>query len=89
MTLTSHTPAHSQFTTVAPFRAWRGSRLPVARGPERATIEIRLFAEPRIIRLLSRNASFRSDFQPLKTKTAALGLPGLRFWSGSTATRTH
>ena len=39
MTLTSHTSAHSVTTTVAPFRAWRDSRLAVARGPVRATIE--------------------------------------------------
>jgi hypothetical protein len=38
VTLTSHTPAHSVTTTVAPFRAWRGSRLAVARGPMRDTI---------------------------------------------------
>ncbi len=41
VTLTSHTSAHSVTTTVAPFRAWRGSRLAVARGPVRATIEAR------------------------------------------------
>ena len=39
VTLTSRTSAHSVTTTVAPFRAWRGSRLAVARGPVRATIE--------------------------------------------------
>jgi len=41
VTLTSRTSAHSVTTTVAPFRAWRGSRLAVARGPVRATIEAR------------------------------------------------
>ena len=35
----SHTSAHSITATVAPFRAWRGSRLAVARGPMRGTIE--------------------------------------------------
>ena len=30
---TSHTPAHDTDATVAPFRAWRGLRLLVARGP--------------------------------------------------------
>ena len=39
MTPSSHTSAHSVTTTVAPFRAWRGSRLTVARGPKGATIE--------------------------------------------------
>ena len=39
VTLTSHTSAHSVTTTVAPFRAWRDSRLAVARGPVRDTIE--------------------------------------------------
>jgi hypothetical protein len=38
-TLNSHTSAHSVTTTVAPFRAWRGSQLAVARGPKRATVE--------------------------------------------------
>jgi hypothetical protein len=41
VTPTSHTSAHSVTTTVAPFRAWRDSRLAVARGPVRATIEAR------------------------------------------------
>jgi hypothetical protein len=41
VTPTSRTSAHSVTTTVAPFRAWRGSRLAVARGPVRATIEAR------------------------------------------------
>ena len=39
VTLTSHTSAHSITATVAPFRAWRDSRLAVARGPMRDTIE--------------------------------------------------
>jgi len=39
MTPSSHTSAHSVTTTVAPFRAWRGSRLAVARGPKGATIK--------------------------------------------------
>ncbi len=30
---TSHTPAHDTDATVAPFRAWRGLRPLVARGP--------------------------------------------------------
>jgi len=30
---TSHTPAHDTDATVAPFRAWRGLRLLIARGP--------------------------------------------------------
>ena len=38
-TQSSHTPAPESATTVAPFRAWRSSRLIVARGPERVTIE--------------------------------------------------
>lgn len=29
----SHIPAHASITTVAPFRAWRGSRSSVAGGP--------------------------------------------------------
>ncbi len=29
----SHTPAHDVTATVAPFRAWRGSQLIIARGP--------------------------------------------------------
>ncbi len=37
-TLNSHIPAHASITTVAPFRAWRGSRYRVARGPSRVTI---------------------------------------------------
>ncbi|GGY40666.1 hypothetical protein GCM10011297_11990 [Bacterioplanes sanyensis] len=37
MTPTSHTPAHESTATVAPFRAWRGLQLIVARGPMRAT----------------------------------------------------
>ena len=41
MTPTSHTPAHSVTATVAPFRAWRGSQLTVARRPMGATIEAR------------------------------------------------
>jgi hypothetical protein len=39
VTPTSHTSAHSVTTTVAPFRAWRGSRLAVARGPVGVTIK--------------------------------------------------
>ena len=39
VTPTSHTSAHSVTTTVAPFRAWRDSRLAVARGPMRDTIK--------------------------------------------------
>jgi hypothetical protein len=39
MTPNSHTSAHSVTTTVAPFRAWRGSWLAVARGPKGATIK--------------------------------------------------
>lgn len=35
----SHTTAHESAVTVAPFRAWRGSRLVIARGPARDTIE--------------------------------------------------
>ena len=35
----SHTPAHNVTATVAPFRAWRGSQLIIARGPTGATIE--------------------------------------------------
>jgi hypothetical protein len=38
-TQTSHTPAHESVATVAPFRAWRGSRHIVARGPEWVTID--------------------------------------------------
>ena len=38
-TLNSRTSAHSVTTTVAPFRAWRGSQLAVAKGPKRATVE--------------------------------------------------
>jgi len=38
-TQTSHTPAHDVTTTVAPFRAWRGSQLIIARGPARVTIK--------------------------------------------------
>ena len=36
--LPSHTSAHNFIATVAPFRAWRGLRLAVAKGPERVTI---------------------------------------------------
>ena len=36
--LSSHTPAHDVAVTVAPFRAWRGSQLTIARGPTRTTI---------------------------------------------------
>ncbi len=49
VTQTSHTPAHDVTTTVAPLRAWRGSRLIIAGGPIRATIA----KEARIIRALS------------------------------------
>ena len=30
----SHIPAHAATTTVAPFRAWRGSQFSVAGGPK-------------------------------------------------------
>jgi len=40
MTPASHISAPNVPDTVAPFRAWRGSQLIVARGPTRATIEI-------------------------------------------------
>ena len=46
MTPNSHTSAHSVTTTVAPFRAWRGLQLAVARGPKGVTIE----SKRRIIR---------------------------------------
>ena len=36
---TSHTSAPEITTTVAPFRAWRGLQLIVAKGPMQATIE--------------------------------------------------
>jgi hypothetical protein len=45
VTPTSHTSAHSITTTVAPFRAWRDSRLTVARGPMRATIKAARLSE--------------------------------------------
>ncbi len=35
----SHTTAHESAITVAPFRAWRGSQLIIARGPTRDTIK--------------------------------------------------
>jgi len=35
----SHTTAHEAAITVAPFRAWRGSQLIIARGPARDTIK--------------------------------------------------
>ena len=35
---TSHTPAHESVNTVAPFRAWRGFRPIIARGPAQAAI---------------------------------------------------
>jgi len=38
VTRASHTPAHDSVAAVAPFRAWRGSQLHVARGPTRVTI---------------------------------------------------
>ena len=38
-TLNSHTSAHDGTTTVAPFRAWRGLQIIVAREPKRATVE--------------------------------------------------
>jgi hypothetical protein len=41
----SHIPAPGVTATVAPFRAWRGSRLAVAGGPTRATIDHR-FSKP-------------------------------------------
>jgi len=37
----SHTPAHDVTATVAPFRAWRGSQLIIARGPTGVTIKRR------------------------------------------------
>ena len=40
MTPNSRTSAHSVTTTVAPFRAWRGLQLAVARGPKGATIKV-------------------------------------------------
>ncbi len=36
----SHIPAHTSIATVAPFRAWRGSRFRVAGGPTGATTEL-------------------------------------------------
>ncbi len=36
----SHTPAHNVTTTVAPFRAWRGSQLIIAGEPTRSAIAI-------------------------------------------------
>ena len=39
VTLNSHTSAHDGTTTVAPFRAWRGLQIIVAREPKRATFE--------------------------------------------------
>jgi len=36
--LTRRSAAHKKFTTVAPFRAWRGLRVSIAQGPARATI---------------------------------------------------
>ena len=35
----SHTSAHDITTTVAPFRAWRGSQKIIARGPTGVTIK--------------------------------------------------
>ena len=49
MTPISHTPAHESTTTVAPFRAWRGSQFIVARGPTGATITPDLRQEARIL----------------------------------------
>ncbi len=40
----SHNPAPDVIVTVAPFRAWRSSQLIVARGPEQAAIEGRLYS---------------------------------------------
>ena len=39
-TLNSHTSAHDGTTTVAPFRAWRGLQIIVAREPKRATVKL-------------------------------------------------
>ena len=39
-TLKSHTSAHDGTTTVAPFRAWRGLQIIVAREPKRATVKL-------------------------------------------------
>ncbi len=47
MIQTSHTPAHDVTATVAPFRAWRGSQLIIAGGPERTTIAERRIIERR------------------------------------------
>src|SRR5690554_3965051 len=35
----SHTPAHGVTATVAPFRAWRSSRLTIARGPTESPLQ--------------------------------------------------
>ena len=35
----SHTPAHESATTVAPFRAWRGSQPIIAKEPTEITIQ--------------------------------------------------
>ena len=35
----SHIPAHESAATVAPFRAWRGLQLIVARGPTRQPLQ--------------------------------------------------
>jgi len=87
MTPNSHTSAHSVTTTVAPFRAWRGSRLAVARGPEGATIE----AKRGIIRGLagkcnrpgasSLKSSLKSRLKSDKTSNGATSMEGLFFTS--------
>ena len=55
----SRTPAHDVTTTVAPFRAWRGSQLIIAGGPERATI--------------ARAAHYANFYRPLQAPAKPVG----------------
>jgi len=57
----SHTPAHELTTTVAPFRAWRGLQLIIARGPAKSSIKpckqlVAANKEARLWRFLSQDA---------------------------------
>jgi len=59
----SHTPAHDVTATVAPFRAWRGSQLIIARGPAEVTIKNRSLVQNsrRVGIMVLRNRYFNHD----------------------------
>jgi len=66
MTLASHISAPNVHDTVAPFRAWRSSRLVVARGPTRATIEIAY-----VLQIMDLSKELRPDFSTKRIVTEA------------------